>query len=111
MAAVVFVFAHQRGIVSRALTTRVPVYLGGISFSFFMVHGIIFSALTPLTWLDSAGPWVRTAVHLLTAGAVAAAVNRWYEMPIRTWITRPAGHRFRFAAFFSTAILRSSIRR
>jgi peptidoglycan/LPS O-acetylase OafA/YrhL len=111
MAALVFAFAHQRGIVSRTLSTRIPVYLGEISFSFFMVHGIVFSALTPLAWPDVAGPWGRAVIHLVAAAVVAAVVNRWFETPIRKWATGSAAHRFRFAGFFSTAIRRSSIRR
>ncbi len=113
MALLVFVFAHQRGAVSKVLSSPVAVYLGEISFSYYMVHGIVFASLAPLGWADVAGPWGWAGVHLVTAGVVAGLVHRWYETPFRLWITRPrpSGHRFFLADFVSGTTLKSSIRR
>ncbi|HEY2785991.1 MAG TPA: acyltransferase [Fimbriiglobus sp.] len=113
MAFVVFAFAFRRGLVSRLLSGRAAVYLGEISFSFYMVHAIVFASLAPLGWADVAGPWGRAGIHLVAAGIVAGLVHRWFETPLRHWIANPrrSGHRFFRTDFFSGAILRSSIRR
>lgn len=45
-AGVVWVFAHEAGAVSRALTTPAPQYLGAISYGIYIIHGLLLYVVT-----------------------------------------------------------------
>lgn len=52
-AAVVFVFAHQGGAISRLLMARWPMWLGAISYSLYMVHVMVLARAADLILLAS----------------------------------------------------------
>ena len=85
-AALVFGLAYQRGPVNRILKSRVALYLGRISFSFYLSHFLIISIFS---W--AAGHWLTAqdfglkvaslvALFMLCLG-VASVLYVWVERP------------------------------
>lgn len=75
-AAAIFVFAHQRGAVSRALQHRWLVLLGEISFATYMIHQIVIKLVQSHNVVDAAG---RELASLLVVSATfAASFLLWY---------------------------------
>jgi peptidoglycan/LPS O-acetylase OafA/YrhL len=82
MSLIVWLFARQRGALSRLLGTRPFVYLGEISFSVYMIHGLVMSRCR-VQWSGILRP---AGIGLIAIGitiAVSAACHRWYEAPLR----------------------------
>jgi len=112
----IFVFAFESGAISRVLKTRVPLHLGQISYSIYLVHfpllavvnGVARAAQSVLhvplyhqsangTWILSFGNvWlndlVLVALLLLIVG-VATLTYRLIENPGREYFNRLAGRR------------------
>ena len=59
-AIVVYVFASSKGLVSNLLSNRIMIYLGEISYSFYMVHMGVMLILKRMEWLN--GAWVEAGV-------------------------------------------------
>ena len=113
-AAVLLVFAGEGGLVSRGLATRLPLALGTLSYSIYMVHVFIQSrmddALKPLgRWLHMpltsetvtasgraqtlvgatpAQGLLLTSVMLALVIAMAALTHRYIEQPGQRWSRR-----------------------
>jgi peptidoglycan/LPS O-acetylase OafA/YrhL len=112
-AAMVLVFARDRGLVSRALQWRPLVWLGQLSFALYMVH--LFFIILPNRFLPRLfaatghADWVRAGSHtfgfesvappaylatLITLAAAALALGtawlawRFIEEPVRQWSRR-----------------------
>ena len=83
---VVAVFARQRGALSGLLAGRVPVFLGEVSFAFFLLHGFVFVHLGDRLPLDGLGSVGHSAVMIAVALLLSAVVNRCYEAPVRAWL-------------------------
>jgi peptidoglycan/LPS O-acetylase OafA/YrhL len=104
LAAVVLVFARERGVVSAALRTRVFVWLGVLSYSIYMSHFFIArhvaqllrsarEAGMPGTALLGAEKWagdVVVACYLVLVIAASALTYRFIEAPAREWFRRRA---------------------
>jgi peptidoglycan/LPS O-acetylase OafA/YrhL len=86
LAAVVAAFARRRGLLSGLLAGRVPVFLGEVSFAFFLLHVFVFTHLG--TWLpaDPLGTVGHSAVLAAAALLLSAVVYRCYEAPLRAWL-------------------------
>lgn len=81
---VVYVFALGRGAISRALSWGVLVYLGEISYSFYMLHALLLAVFSPLK--GTGAPLVVTILTLILCLSVSIAVFELYEHPLRGWI-------------------------
>lgn len=79
-ALLVGVFAFQRGYLSWLLSTSGPAYLGEITFSFFMLHTIVFVWMN-LIFPGEIGPWSRASLYLQVAAAAAVIMYHGYELP------------------------------
>jgi peptidoglycan/LPS O-acetylase OafA/YrhL len=77
-ALVIAFFAPARGIIGAALSSAPMVWLGQISFSFYMVHQIVLRAFA-WRW----GPEAPVAIVLVTALLAAAAIFYLVETPGR----------------------------
>jgi peptidoglycan/LPS O-acetylase OafA/YrhL len=95
MAALVIIFAFQRGWVSALLSTHLFWVLGEISFSFYMFHMVLLEyarAYTLRLHLDRLGP--RTSIVLLFSVALVVSILCHYafERPMRErlkgWLVR-----------------------
>lgn len=122
-AVVVFVFAHEAGMVSRTiLHSRFAVLLGTMSYSLYMVHGMVIGRMTDLIewtapafgWhplivthsgtirierLVAPEPWSSLIVVLMLGTTIAVSLLTWrfVEEPCRLWSRRRAA-RFGAAA-------------
>jgi peptidoglycan/LPS O-acetylase OafA/YrhL len=89
MAAIVFIFAHDAGILSRLLSRQPFQFLGEISFSFFMLHyvsiGLWAKYEIVLGWA-SCPELLRQSLIITLSLAAAAIVHVIYERPIREGI-------------------------
>ena len=85
-ACIVFAFAYQTGPLSRALSSRVLIYLGEISFSLYMVHQIVISIIAQQTdWALSWGSGVAVLVALAISLVASSALYEGLEKPSLRW--------------------------
>jgi peptidoglycan/LPS O-acetylase OafA/YrhL len=91
MAAIVFIFAHDAGVLSRFLSGRPFQFLGEISFSFFMLHymliGLWRKYQRPLGWASYPEP-LQAVLKIGLSVAAAAVIFGLYERPIREAVKR-----------------------
>ena len=71
--AVVWIFAHQAGAISRLLGTRWPVWLGAISYSLYMTHVMVLGRAADAVLIAAR----LTGKHLASYGYVG-------EIPIKS---------------------------
>jgi peptidoglycan/LPS O-acetylase OafA/YrhL len=98
MALVIWTFAFQRGYMSALLSGRAMVFLGEISFGFYMLHPTVFWLLymhRETLGLAAWRPGSQAGLALLATTALSAICYRFYEMPVRRrllgWLkSRPA---------------------
>ena len=92
---VIFIFAlasksEEKGGIPDLLTNKWLVYLGKVSFSFYMVHNlVILSVKKGLEYFAPTTPWeLRLVISL--AGAIIAGilVNRYFETPVANYLSR-----------------------
>lgn len=87
--ALILVMACEGGKLSWLLARKPLVYLGGISFSLYMVHQIVVRVLIEHpVWLAHTPTWVNYPAYIATALLGAAAINRFVEDPARIAILR-----------------------
>jgi peptidoglycan/LPS O-acetylase OafA/YrhL len=87
------ILAPGRGLIGRALSAGWMVWLGQISFSFYMLHAIVLQALA-----NSWGPRAPIVVVLGVVLAAAAASHHAIEVPARLWILSAVRRRARSSA-------------
>lgn len=75
----IFTFAFQCGIFSKLLSQRLFVYLGEISFSFYMIHQIVIRYLDFLK-LENTYSFV---VCLIVSLLLSSVIYQFYEEPLR----------------------------
>lgn len=91
---VILCAVSARGVSGWILNARPVVLLGEISFSIYLVHGLVQHAATHVLnalQLDqteiSAGPsWVALALMLLAVFGLSIASYRYFEKPMRRWL-------------------------
>lgn len=75
----IYTFAHEVGILSKLLSSKVLVYLGEISFSFYMIHQLVIRYFEFLK-LNSI---VNFLICLVLSLLLSAVIYRFYEEPLR----------------------------
>jgi peptidoglycan/LPS O-acetylase OafA/YrhL len=81
----IYVFAYQRGVVSKWLSHKSLVYLGEISFSFYMIHQLVIYYLNLVQMLDNY--YIIKAVAALAISVLYSSIAyKYYEMPMRNRI-------------------------
>jgi len=93
-ALLILAVSHNRGLLHRAFQHGVLQYIGRISYSLYLMHGMVFSALWFLL------PWIRTqhgaftqterlayaAVFTMLVFALSGLTYRFVERPARLWL-------------------------
>lgn len=82
MALIIWIFAFQKGIISKLLSNKLLIYLGEISFSFYMIHQLIIIYLTKVT-LISQSPVMFVIVALLLSIIASHIIYKYYEIPLK----------------------------
>lgn len=83
---IVFVFAWERGLISRMLSWGPLVLLGKISFSTYMVHQLVFRFANQQQWALSLGKWPTIALAVASAYLASWLLWRFVETPGRKLI-------------------------
>jgi peptidoglycan/LPS O-acetylase OafA/YrhL len=83
-AALIVGFASGRGLIGRALSTKVPVFLGHVSFAIYMVHQVLMKAA--ITWLPKED--IHTLPYMAILLILATALHLCVEKPCQNWLTR-----------------------
>jgi peptidoglycan/LPS O-acetylase OafA/YrhL len=89
MAGIVFIFAHDAGVLSRFLSRQPFQFLGDISFSFFLLHFVLIGLWAKCEMVLGWGPWhqqLKQFLIIASSLATAAFVYVLYERPIREGI-------------------------
>ena len=97
-AALIWVFAHQSGPISRSLSKPYLVWLGEISFAVYMCHQIILRRLVTAEMMTTADILRNLALVVVLTMVAAAAIFHLVETPARhaivsgykRWSKRPA---------------------
>ncbi len=81
--------AHNRGWIVRALATRIPIFLGDVSYSLYMVQMVaavlVFTAAQHWPAIAGNGAVEAAAVFTLSF-ALAIPLSRFVEYPLRDWL-------------------------
>lgn len=79
MALIIFVFAFQKGYISKLLSNRKLVFLGEVSFSFYMIHNLV------LRYLDIAGLSHSISIYVgfIVSLVLSMVLYQWFEEPLR----------------------------
>ena len=91
-AALIWVFALERGIVSRCLRWRPLVFLGAASYALYLLHELTYEVLMHLGALPRYGSVPAAETGLVAVGllatmlALASAGHLLIERPIRIWL-------------------------
>ncbi|HEX4612606.1 MAG TPA: acyltransferase [Urbifossiella sp.] len=85
-ALLIAVFARQRGELSRALSGRAAVYLGEVSYSFYLIQLLVFMHLEPWVRAAEVGAVTQAGIFVGTTLLVSAAAHSWVEIPARAWL-------------------------
>lgn len=88
-ALVIYVFALGRGAVSQALGRSATVYLGEISYNFYMLHALILVVV--FGHLGTRVPLAVTLLSLILCLCVSVIVYERYEHPLRATIRSAFG--------------------
>ena len=82
-AAMIWIFAHQAGALSRALSSRVCEWFGEISFALYMCHQLILRWLNPNVMHDAVDATAFFLPYLAACLLMAAAIFHLVETPAR----------------------------
>ncbi|UVK54042.1 acyltransferase [Mesorhizobium sp. AR02] len=88
-AALVYVFAHQSGAVTRVLSCRPLIFCGEISFAFYMIHQIVIFNLAYNYEFDKHyGPIAATISAAILSLGLSVILHRTAEKPAIAWAKR-----------------------
>lgn len=93
MCLILLVFAFQKGALSRLLSNRVLIFLGEISFSFYLIHWLgirYFDIFNKRFFSDEKGIVFVLAVFVFSLAASAISY-KWIEQPVGKWIKKKFG--------------------
>lgn len=84
MLAIILIFALQKGIFSKILQNKVLIYLGEISFSFYMIHMIVIKYGNQ--YLPKMNDFTKIGIYFTVALFFSWLIFEYFEKPIAKWI-------------------------
>lgn len=93
----IYTFAYSRGFISDLLSNKTLVYLGEISFGFYMIHMLVLRYYQYLPKkipvLASILPTNHNAAFIIFAIALTSSmiIYKWYEMPVNRFLKKKLG--------------------
>jgi peptidoglycan/LPS O-acetylase OafA/YrhL len=84
---IIYIFAFQKGLISKLLSNKFFLFLGELSFSFYMLHHLVIRYSSYLLIINSSP--IILAVFSFTVSILASAlVYTFYEVPLRNKIKK-----------------------
>ena len=84
---IIYIFAFQKGLISKLLSNKLLLFLGEISFSFYMLHYLVIRYSLHLQIINSSP--IILAVFSFTVSILASVlVYTYYEVPLRNKIKK-----------------------
>ena len=87
MILIIGVFAFQKGYISKLLSNERLIYLGEISFSFYMIHQLVIRYATNVSIINS-NPIVFILFTLLVSLIASHLIYKYYEIPMKVKINK-----------------------
>nr|WP_314543909.1 acyltransferase [uncultured Empedobacter sp.] len=84
MVGIVLIFALQKGFFSRILQHKTLVYLGEISFAFYMIHMIVIKYGNQ--YLPRINDFHKIGIYFVIALILSALTFEYFEKPVAKWI-------------------------
>ena len=84
MVAIVLVFAMQKGLFSKILQNKGLIYLGEISFAFYMIHMIVIKYGNQ--YLPKLNDFSKIGIYFIVALILSALIFEYFEKPVARWI-------------------------
>ncbi|WP_282628939.1 acyltransferase family protein [Empedobacter sedimenti] len=84
MVAIVLVFAMQKGFFSKILQNKGLIYLGEISFAFYMIHMIVIKYGNQ--YLPKLNDFSKIGIYFIVALILSALIFEYFEKPVARWI-------------------------
>ncbi|MBY0068227.1 acyltransferase family protein [Empedobacter falsenii] len=84
MVGIVLIFALQKGFFSRILQHKTLVYLGEISFAFYMIHMIVIKYGNQ--YLPKINDFHKIGIYFVIALILSALTFEYFEKPVAKWI-------------------------
>lgn len=97
MVFLIYTFAYSKGFISDFLSKSTLVYLGEISFTFYMIHMLV---LRYYQYLPTKIPLLQKLIPAQHSGALvifaislvsSMAIHKWYELPLNKYIKKRLG--------------------
>ena len=82
MVGIVLIFALQKGLFSRILQHKTLVYLGEISFAFYMIHMIVIKYGNQ--YLPKINDFQKIGIYFVIALILSALTFEYFENPLRS---------------------------
>jgi peptidoglycan/LPS O-acetylase OafA/YrhL len=85
----IYIFAQSNGWLGRLLSSKLMIFLGEISFAFYMVHRLVILILIGKFWVGSELPyWAIVGSSLLVSLGFSALLFLLIEMPMKNVLLR-----------------------
>lgn len=84
MVGIVLIFALQKGFFSKILQHKILVYLGEISFAFYMIHMIVIKYGNQ--YLPRINDFHKIGIYFVIALILSALTFEYFEKPVAKWI-------------------------
>ena len=84
MVGIVLIFALQKGLFSRILQHKILVYLGEISFAFYMIHMIVIKYGNQ--YLPKINDFQKIGIYFVIALILSGLTFEYFEKPVAKWI-------------------------
>lgn len=86
MALIIVSFSIEKGFVSKILNHKILIYLGEISFSFYMIHMIVIKYGN--LWFPDLNDFVKIGLYFVVAIVLSILTFEYFEKPINKWIKK-----------------------
>jgi len=87
MVFLIIVFAFQKGYISKVMSNKYLIYLGEISFSFYMIHQLLLRYFIHIPLLNNK-PVLYSIVCLFITLIVSHFIYKYYEIPMKNKIRK-----------------------
>lgn len=97
-AATIYVFSRSHGAISRLMSAKLMVFLGEVSFAFYMIHQFVIRAvLTYSKYYGDLSPWLIAACVGAISLALSILLYKMVELPAKSGLLKLYDRRFKDA--------------